>query len=133
VHQIIQLWRLGKALCVGFGSRLCENARTWRLNGIVFSLLFFRRRQTSVVLFLFNVFETNVLRESLTSEFSHSLGHSRHFNRASTSSGLLASSILSLLAELFPQAQNEERVDDQITKVPIKLVYIDQAMRDFVS
>lgn len=33
-----------------------------------------------------------------------------------------ASSILAPLTELFPQAQNEERVDNQIAKVPIELV-----------
>ena len=44
-----------------------------------------------------------------------------------------ASSILAPLAELFPQAENEKRVDDQIAKVPVELVCIDQAVRDFVS
>jgi hypothetical protein len=38
--------------------------------------------------FLFNVIETNVLRESSTSKFSHSLGQTRHFDRAPTTSGL---------------------------------------------
>src|SRR3979490_1132375 len=40
---------------------------------IVFSLFSFRRCLGRSVLFLFNVIETNVLRESSTSEFSHSL------------------------------------------------------------
>jgi hypothetical protein len=35
-----------------------------------------------VVLFLFNVIETNVLRESSTSEFSRSLGQQRTFCNA---------------------------------------------------
>jgi hypothetical protein len=38
------------------------------------------------VLFLFNVIETNVLRESSTSEFSHSLGQKRRFDRTPVTS-----------------------------------------------
>jgi hypothetical protein len=44
---------------------------------IVFSLFFFRQRLTELFLFLFNLIETNVLRASPTSEFSHSLGQKR--------------------------------------------------------
>src|SRR5260370_30613105 len=40
------------------------------------------------VLFLFDVVKTNVLRESSTSEFSHSLGQSRRFDRTPATSGL---------------------------------------------
>ncbi len=59
---------------VSFGSRLCENVHERRMCRIVFSL--FSTVTARAVLFLFNVIETNFLRASSTSEFSHSLGRS---------------------------------------------------------
>ena len=55
--------------------RLYENVHARRMRRIVFSLFLLSTVPTRVVLFLFNVIETNVLRKSSRSEFSHSLGH----------------------------------------------------------
>src|SRR5437762_14271843 len=54
-------------------TRLCENAHEQRMRRIVFSLFFFRRVTARTVLLLFDVVETNFLRASPKSKFSHSL------------------------------------------------------------
>jgi hypothetical protein len=42
-------------------------------------------------------------------------------------------STLAFLAELFPQAQHQQLVDDQIAKMEIEPIRIHHAVRDFVS
>jgi hypothetical protein len=76
-----------KGTDVRSGSRLCENVRKQRMRRIVFSFFFFRRFQPALFFFLINLIETKVLRASSTSEFSHSLGQSRHFDRGQATSG----------------------------------------------
>src|SRR6266446_10890667 len=51
-----------------------ENVPEQRMRRIVFSLYLLSMVTARAVLFLFNVIETNFLRASSTSEFSHSLG-----------------------------------------------------------
>jgi hypothetical protein len=68
------------SVCTGVMSALgpgCVKTSTSRERAELFSLFAFLDGARSAVLFLFNLFEANVLRASRTSEFSHSLGHFR--------------------------------------------------------
>src|SRR5450631_3463362 len=65
----------------------CVKTSTSRERTELFSLFAFLTAPDNAVLFLFNLFEANVLRASPTSEFSHSLGQSRRFRDAEGKSG----------------------------------------------
>ena len=73
---------------VRLGSRLCENSLERRPRRIVFSISFVRQKVPMQFGLHNDEIETEIIGANWPSEFSHSLGQSRHFGHRPATSGL---------------------------------------------